>query len=335
MTHIPNYMPAPQPIPGRAGLITFGIISIVLGALAGCASLTMPLAMLAARMAPQQQATGMTISGMILAMTFYVAAATALIWTGIGSCRCQRWVRPVILCVAWPGLIFGILAMVFMAPMLATMPIPTQPGAPPMPPQFRVVMAIISISVLVVFYILLPGAYIAFYQRRGTAEALAQCDLQPRWTDRCPIPVLGLSIWSGFTGVAALSVLQFRCLPFFGTYITGAPALVGIVCVSAALIFAAWSCYHLRTSGWWTVLLVMVLWLTSTGVTFALTGVMEFYRHADLPEQQLQVLEQSFAHGPMLPIMIGIYGALCLGYLLYARRYFLCPPEPAPARERL
>jgi len=322
MTLIPNYMPAPQPIHGRAGLIIFGIISIVLGALAGCGSLTMPLAMLAAKMAPQQ-ASSMNLSAMILAMVFYVGIATALIWTGIGSCRCQRWVRPVILCVAWPGLIFGILAMVFMAPMLATMPIPTQPGAPAMPPQFRVVMAIISISVLVVFYILLPGAYIAFYQRRGTAEALAQCDLQPRWTDRCPMPVLGLSIWSGFTGFASLFVLQFRCLPFFGTYITGAPALAGIVCVSAALIFAAWSCYHLRTSGWWTFLLVIGLWLTSTIVTFALTGVMEFYRQAHLPDQQLKALEQSFAQGPMMPIMIGIYGALCLGYLLYVRERIL------------
>ena len=44
-------------------------------------------------------------------MAMYGVVSAALIWTGIASCRCRRWVRPIILSLAWPWLVIGVLAL--------------------------------------------------------------------------------------------------------------------------------------------------------------------------------------------------------------------------------
>ncbi len=104
MTQVVNYMPVPQPIPGRTGLIAFGVISIVIGSLAGCMTLVTPMVLLIPRTLPpsQQQPPALSPAVAIFTVALYAAIATAFIWIGIGSCRCQRWVRPIILCLAWP-----------------------------------------------------------------------------------------------------------------------------------------------------------------------------------------------------------------------------------------
>jgi hypothetical protein len=264
VTQVVNYMPAPQPIPGRSGLIAFGVISIIIGSLAGCLALSMPmLLLLGGRVAQQQpQAGHFAPAPAVFVMALYAAVATAFIWIGIGSCRCQRWVRPIILCLAWPGLVCGILCSAIAIPIAASLMLETRqgaPGTPPMPPAARIFMVCVVVCTMTLFYIILPGAYVFFYQRRKTAEVLVLCDPQPRWTDRCPMPVLGLSIWLVLMAVGVLSMLQYMCFPFFGTYLTG-PAAAGAIPVIAALMaYAAWKCFQLQWSGWWTATLALGL----------------------------------------------------------------------------
>src|SRR5260221_9520661 len=110
----------------RGGLITYGVISIVIGAMAGCMAAMMPIALMTMRMTPMRTpgattkvaiaappplATRMIVEGMLV----YLVGSLFFIWLGIASCKCRRWVRPVILSLTWPVLIIGSLAMGMMA----------------------------------------------------------------------------------------------------------------------------------------------------------------------------------------------------------------------------
>ncbi|MGA2497338.1 MAG: hypothetical protein ABSH20_06335 [Tepidisphaeraceae bacterium] len=325
MTYVPDYMtPQPQP-PGRGGLMAFGIISILIGAMAGCMSLAMPLTLAASKVAPAG-APALTIGSVVTALMFYIVIAVGFIWTGIGSCQCRRWVRPLILCIAWPWLVMGSLAGIMVVPMMRDMPLPATPGAPA---QARTIVLVVGGVVMAIVYIAIPLAYICFYQRRSVRTTLNLCDPRPRWTERCPMPVLGLGIWLLIFGLGSISMLQYRCVPLFGTYVTGLPAAGLILGLAAAIVFAAWACYHQRPAGWWIALLAILGWAVSALLTFHFVGIMEFYRHSGLPRDQMALLEQQpVLHGHLPMLMAAVFGTVCTAYLLYVRRYF-ASPRPA------
>src|SRR5687768_9751912 len=128
----------------RGGLVAFGIVSLLIGALAGCGTLLMPLSLIGLAFAPGAALPEGLILQLIISTLIYGAAATVFIWTGIGSIRCKRWVRPIVISLGWPTIIMGVLGLVgwalfardlpaFMAA-AATVTPPPAPGAPPMPP---------------------------------------------------------------------------------------------------------------------------------------------------------------------------------------------------------
>src|SRR5258708_7282447 len=88
----------------KGGLIGFGIVTIIMGALSGCRGLASPLVLIVP-MPPGQprMRAGTIVSGALL----YVADATVLIWVGIGSVLRRRWVRPVVLATAVQILVIG------------------------------------------------------------------------------------------------------------------------------------------------------------------------------------------------------------------------------------
>src|SRR6185503_5809038 len=59
---------------------------------------------------------------LLMGMILYAGVAALMITLGIGSIRRRRWVRPVLLVLAWIWLISGIGAMIFWLLMLPDMP---------------------------------------------------------------------------------------------------------------------------------------------------------------------------------------------------------------------
>jgi CHASE2 domain-containing sensor protein len=49
------------------------------------------------------------------ALIVYVALAAAFVWLGIGSIRCRRWARALILILAWAWLCVGVITVPLMA----------------------------------------------------------------------------------------------------------------------------------------------------------------------------------------------------------------------------
>src|SRR5260370_37341773 len=81
-------------------------------------------------------------------------------------------------------------------------------------------------------------------------------DPKPRWTDRCPLPVLGLSLWLFFGALAMLIVpFAFRLVfPLFGILLVGWLGVIVSIVFAAVWLYAAWALYRLDRRGWWVFL---------------------------------------------------------------------------------
>lgn len=89
----------------RTGLMVFGIVFIILGALSGCFGSVAIVGLIFILIAPLTGMANTSMTGfgamMISGALLYALTATGLIWTGIASTRNHRWVRPVILVCSW------------------------------------------------------------------------------------------------------------------------------------------------------------------------------------------------------------------------------------------
>ena len=341
--------PAATPaLPDRSTrLMLFGIFQILLGCLCGLMGLMMVVVsvlgpMVKAAGAPQGEAINAQM--MIPAMVLYLAMAVALIWLGVGSIRARRWAWTLTVVVSWMWLIMGVIGCVvfvlFAGPMMSAA-IEQQPKMK-MPPQALVIMRIITGAVLACIYILLPAIFVIFYHRESVRATCQRRDPQVRWTDRCPMPVLALSILhaSGAALYMPSTAAYGFVMPVFGVFLSGAAGAAVILLLTLAMAYLAWGTYRLQMAAWWGTLLLWIVGILNM-VAFSQTGLMEMYEKMRMPPAQLEMIRKSGLIEMMsrwMPWMGLVGGAAWLGYLLYVRRYFVRNVEGAsgdtwPSRE--
>ncbi len=323
----PDY-PAPY-IDRSAGLIFFGILTALLGCI--CA-LFVPI-MLFSQSLVAKSGAPTTMPVMALAMGMYAALAAALIWLGFGSMMARRWARALILIFSWTWLITGIFSVtlsVFVLPqtmhgMAQTMP--AGPGAPS--PQMLTGIAIIGLIFNAAFLVAAPAVWIYFYRSPHVKATCEARDAVTRWTDRCPLPVLAVSLFAGASAVsmllAPLSLKGF--FPFFGMFATG---LFGSVLhILAALIcaYGAWGLYRLRLDAWWLIVASVVLFSVSAVVTYSRHDVTEIYAQMGFSNQQNaevgKIIENvGILHGPFLALTPVVSAILVVGYMVWIKKFF-------------
>jgi MFS family permease len=285
MTEI-QYQGVPIALPFRnrkGGLIGWGVVLIVLGALSGCLTLAIPLALATAGMAPSPRPANY-IAGMIISIVLYGGTTAVLLTLGIGSVRCRRWVRPLVMILATAAIVAGVSALITIAlllPHLGDMAAGT-------PQQQVLIGGIIGLAILAVLLIALPAWMLVFYRSEDTRATLNYFDPQPRWTDRMPTHVLG---WSLGVVLSALLLIPVHFQPgiaAFGTLISGPVAHVAVAAVWIGLLVSGWLCLRQRRVGWaisMTLVLVMMLsWLWTTA--FADPEV--YYRAVGLSGEELE-----------------------------------------------
>src|SRR6185503_8190075 len=167
---------------------------------------------------------------------------------------------------------------------------------------------IVLTSVLVVLFVALPLAILAFYAREDVRATCERRDPKPRWTDRVPVPVLAVVIVMAFAAGWLLVNLSSRALPLFGMILTGAPAALAFLTLAALCAFLAFGLYRLKESAWWTVVLLQIVGCAVAAASMARTP------------------------GPIYrdPVVWTIVVATWIGYLaflIYLRRFFLPLPE--------
>lgn len=313
----------------RTGLIIFGILVALMG---GVLLLFVPLIVLAQFAAANKTAVTMTPRTVVPGAVVCGVLATCFIWLGIGSMLCRRWARAILLIFSWTWLVTGIVSMVYLAVLLpqimSAMDAAQAPGQTPIPEGMKRAIMVTQAIFAFVMYVLIPGVLVLFYRSRHVKATCELRDPVPRWTDRCPLPVLAVSLWAAMGAVAMLAFpfLYKGVLPFFGVFLSGLSGSVACLAIAASWGFAAWSVYRLQLAGWWIMLVGTFLFGVSGFVTYMRHDLIEVYRLMGYPETQIAQLQQlNVFHGPTLAWSTLAFTMPVVIYLLFIRRFFTRP----------
>lgn len=300
------------------GLVIYGFLQIAMG---GFAALMVPLMLLSVAFNPQPG--GASLAQMIPAAGMYAVIAVALVWLGVGSIGGRRWARALTLVLAWMWMVMGAMSLVGIILWMPDMSQVLAAQGQNMPPQAITLMYVVMIGTMSCMYVVLPGIFIAFYQR---ADVKATCDAKDphvRWTDRCPLPVLSLSLLMGIGATSVLWSASYGFVaPLFGIILKGVPGALFFLGLSLLFGYLAWATYKLKLQAWWATLACVVLFSLSTIVSFSRLTLMDLYREMKFPEDQLKMMEEMGVLDMNVPLMMTVGLALFVGYLLWVRRYY-------------
>lgn len=291
----------------------------------GCA-LLVPL-MLLPLMAGQVAGPMMNFRMLVPMLGFYIMLAVLLVTLGVGSFQARRWARALTLVMSWFWLVTGIFTSIIMIGMSPNFQI--APPGQQIPPQMLVVMQFVFFGTIGCLYILLPGAFVAFYRSQRVKATCDFWDPQTRWTDHCPLPVLGLSLMLGYGAVAMLFSASYGfVMPLFGVFVKGIPGAVLVIGFSVLAGYLARATYRLKMSAWWTVLVLYLVMGVSSLVTFSQGGLVKFYREMDFPEEQIKMMEKTGMLEPVnQSLLFGAGFAVFIGYMLWIRKHFTVKPS--------
>lgn len=323
-----------------AGLVCFGVLEILLGLLALFGLLSV-LLLEATKSAMSATTPGMSARALLPSASVYLVAAVFFFWLGIGSILARRWARALMLIAAWFWLVAGLLGFASFAWIYPTIQSAMaraaaggangSPGTADPAAVLGIVQGCIFV-VLAVVYVLLPLAFLLFYRSPHVKATCEARDPIPRWTDRCPLPVLGLSLSQGFGALAMLGIAAgYRTMALFGLIITGLPAFAIGLGFAILLAFTARAAYRLAPWAWWSAVSLLGLGIASVVATaFHPIDWAELYRQMGFDAGQLEQLGVLallrdnrllwFSSLSLVPFLI---------YLLWVRRFFF-PPVGGP-----
>jgi len=313
----------------KTGLVVFGILHIIFGGFCALMVPFMIFGMIASTVFDNSAAAPMRPTMMIPALLLYVLMAVWFICMGIGSIKARRWARALVLVTSWLWLIGGIGGLIFI---LLLMPdIYDQMGeSEQMPPELARIMKYVMTAFMTVFYVIIPAVLVLFYGSKNVKATCQFRDPQVRWTDKCPLPVLALSLMFGFWAVSIpFTAFYGWAIPFFGLILSGIRGVGVLLLVMLLAGYIAWGTYKLSIKAWWGAVLLIIAWALSAGITFSRVSLLDYYEKMNFPEQQLDIMKQFNISQDYMVFFLGLWVAGFLGYLLYTRRYFVRPAEQA------
>jgi len=296
-------------------LFAFGLAELVLGLLALFLTVLLVVRLclgIGGMVTPGEPDPAMllpAILGHLLLGVYYVSA-------GVGSIQARRWARPVVLAVSWLWLLTGTAALALAAVFLPGMMLRARP--PGVDADLLSYAQGCGFAVLAVLYVVLPGLFLSVYGSADVRATFEARDPAPRWTDRCPTPVLGLCLFLLYAMVGLL----------FAAAVPGSP-LARTIClgVAALLPVLAWGAYRLRRWAWWSLLGVWLLGAVSARSFFARPfAAGPLYQKMGLLPEQIADLETiglaHFLQSPEVKLFVSLafFGALV--YLLWVRKSF-------------
>ena len=154
------------------------------------------------------------------------------------------------------------------SPPVLTTPPPPPPGPPPGMDNFLFIFMAIMLTMAFVFGVLLPILLIWLNWSQDVKVTLEFCDPKERWTDRCPIPVLGISVVAAVGAVTSLASFMIPWAPFFGKVLTGTEARIFFAVGIVLLAFIAVASYKRLLAGWIAAIFLLVAGTISAWITF-------------------------------------------------------------------
>ena len=181
-----------------------------------------------------------------------------------------------------------------------------------MPPGVITGMIVGMTIFFLVFFVLVPALWIFFYGSRHVKATCATRDPVTRWTDACPLPLLGFVLWTWLAVpmMLLLPLTGHAAMPLFGAFVT---AVWGV---------AGWWLYRLDARGWWLILVAMVLFAVSALLTYAHHDIIEMYQLQGLPPAQIdQMQKMGLFTGNRMGWFTALFTLPFLGYLLFIKKY--------------
>jgi hypothetical protein len=318
--------PLPMPYKDRStGLVVFGILTILLGCLAG---LFVPLMLFGQAASAKATGAAAPFSAILPVVFIYGVLAVALVWLGIGSIMTRRWAGALLLIFSWSWLIMGLFVLLFMffliPKMLANLSSGGTTGHPAMPSAAIAGMMVGMFLVFGVLFVILPAVWTFFYNSRHVKATCEARDPVARWTDACPLPVLGCCLWLAFSvpTMLIMPIAGHAVMPFFGIFLTGMPGAMLCLAIAAIWSYAVWSLYKLEPRGWWLILIALCVFMVSALLTYARHDVTEMYRLMGYPEVQIEQMQKSgLLMGNRMMWLMAFFMLPFLGYLLYIRKF--------------
>ena len=307
----------------KTGLVLFGIIHVIIGALCALGMLFTIIGMLAVTALGKGTVASMSIGQMVLAVIFYLLLALWFVWMGIGSMLARRWARALIVITSWLWLICGIggfiITVLFMPDIFSQLITGGEISQ-----ELAFIVQFIVTGFMAFILIIIPGVFILFYSSKHVKATCEQRDPRVRWTDKTPLSVITLSSIFGAVAISMLFLALYRwAIPFFGFVLSGIPGAVVVLVYVVLFAYAAWGTYKLRMRAWWCGLLLTITSVISMGITFSCVGLLEFYEEMGMPRESLDMIQEfSMFHGSTYLLVWGLMTIGFVGFLIYTKRYF-------------
>jgi len=269
-------------------LLVCGILMVLAG---GLCLLLVPLIVVAVQFSPEPVHTG----SIWISAGFYGALGVLAVLLGIGSVRCRRWARDIILAGATFWLSVGVPAFFFTFWMVAkTMPATMSSAGAEM--SSAVVTTIILFTGVFYFllFIVVPLVLVLLYRGEPVLQTCNRKSGSEGWTTHLTIPQLVC------VQICLVIFLNSLFLPVFmpvvmvwDQILTGMPAIALLLVFAGLIGYATWGLYYQVAAAWWVGLISIILMTLNYGIAFYLGDFLEFYRELDFPEEQIRVIEQS------------------------------------------
>jgi hypothetical protein len=259
----------------------------------------------------------------------YLGLAVVFVWLGIGSMQCRRWARALMLILAWSWLAMGIITVPFMAVILPrAMTNATQQG-PPFPPGLMVGIIVFQILLMSVLLVVVPSVFVYFYRSPHVKATCETRDPVRRWTDACPLPVLGVALilWLGAAMLLSLPIAYRGVMPFFGVLLEGWTGTLLALSLVVLWIWLGRAWYKVQASGWCILLAVLILFSISNFITFQRVDITEMYQKMGYPQAQIDLIrQQGIVTNQMMAWSSVLWMLPMLGYMFWVKRFFRTRP---------
>jgi hypothetical protein len=298
-----------------------GVLQIVIGCFCGLFALTVAVATAIGRQG--DYAAPDPLKTTIPAVVCYVAISAAFIWLGIGSILGRRWAWSLTVVSSWLWLLGGVVRV---AGLLFHYTAPAIKVSLQHPEVARATIGdAVILATIIGIFLLLPVAFLVIYRQPSVRAAFGRLDPHVRWTDRCPLPVLAVSVALASFALGMCLAISGPVLVLFGEVISG--PLVAATMLFMALVAAglAWGTYRLSIAAWWGTLLLAAAFVVSSVVTLWRAGVAEkICEKTATSAAQIQAFRKAGLFEPPAGMrwLWSLVGAAILCYLLYVRRYF-------------
>ena len=297
-------------------LLVCGILAVLAGV---CCLGMVPLMLMAMQISPEQ----VHASSIWLGTAFYAVLGIAAIALGIGSIKCSRWARDLILAGSSLWLALGIPGFMFSFWIMAkTMPSTMSSAGAQLPPAMITTVIVFTGVFYFLLFVAIPLVLVLLYRGESVLQTCNRKSGSDGWTTHLTIPQLACAL------ICLLIFFNTLLLPVFmpavmvwDQVITGMPAIASLLVLVGLFGFATWGLYYEVTAAWWVGVIGIVVMTLNYGISFYVGDFGEFYQAMGFPEEQIAMIEQSGMVEMMRHMWISMvfYLAVVLAFFWQAR----------------